>query len=70
MPSVPLWTSILNMFNFRHERLWVWIAFAVVGGWVILINIMLMLAFTILRRETCPPWPNICVQGKLAWHDP
>ena len=52
MPNEPLWTSILNMFNFRHERLWVWIAFAVVGGWVILINVMLMLAFTILQRES------------------
>ena len=57
MPEEPLWTSILNMYNFRHTRLWVWLAFAVVGGWVILINVLLMLAFTILRRAFPGPKP-------------
>lgn len=37
-------TTILETYDFRHSRLWVWLAFAVVGGWVLLLNTVLVLA--------------------------
>lgn len=47
-PPEQLGYAVLDFYNFRHERYWVWIAFAVTIGWIVILNILLLLAFSLL----------------------
>ena len=50
-PTTQLGTAVLDYFGYRHERLWVWVAFAVAIGWIVLLNLLLLLAFSYLPRK-------------------
>ena len=50
-PSQQLGTAVLDFYNFRHDRVWVWIAFAVTIGWILLLNLLLLVAFSYLPRK-------------------
>lgn len=41
----------LQQFDFRHDRYWVWVAFGVGIGWIILLNLILMVALKIFNSE-------------------
>jgi len=47
-PATQLGTAVLDFYNFRHDRLWVWLAFAVTIAWILLLNLLLLLAFSYL----------------------
>ena len=47
-PAGPLGFAVMDFYDFRHDRLWVWAAFAVTIGWIIFLNILLLLAFSLL----------------------
>ncbi|KAL3156297.1 hypothetical protein ABBQ32_012567 [Trebouxia sp. C0010 RCD-2024] len=57
-PSQQLGTAVLDFYNFRHDRVWVWIAFAVTIGWILLLNLLLLVAFSYL------PLPESALQDK------
>ncbi|KAA6418150.1 MAG: ATP-binding cassette transporter [Trebouxia sp. A1-2] len=47
-PATQLGRAVLDFYNFRHDRLWVWLAFAVTIAWILLLNLLLLLAFSYL----------------------
>ena len=50
-PSETLMQGELEQFNFRHDRYWVWVAFAIGIGWFFLLNIIVMVALRVLNSE-------------------
>ena len=48
MPSQLLGAAVLETYDFRHSRLWVWVAFAVVGAWIVGLNLVLVLCATLI----------------------
>ena len=47
-PAGRLGFAVSDFYDFRHQRFWVWVAFAVTIGWIVLLNILLLLAFSLL----------------------
>lgn len=47
-PAGRLGFAVLDFYDFRHQRFWVWVAFAVTISWIVLLNILLLLAFSLL----------------------
>ena len=41
----------LQQFNFRHDRYWVWVAFGVGIGWIIMLNLIIMIALRFFNSE-------------------
>jgi len=51
-PATQLGRAVLDFYNFRHDRLWVWLAFAVTIAWILLLNFLLRLAFSYLPGQS------------------
>lgn len=46
--GLQLGTAVLESYDFRHSRLWVWLCFAVVIAWILGLNVILVAAATLL----------------------
>ena len=56
-PSQQLGTSILQNYDFRHSRLWVWLSFAFAIAWIVLLNVILVFASAQLPGFPHPSLP-------------
>ncbi|KAK9804995.1 hypothetical protein WJX73_009787 [Symbiochloris irregularis] len=54
-PNQLLGDALLKSFDFRHSRLWIWLAFAFVIAWVVFLNLLLMAAATLLPAPRNKP---------------
>ena len=49
-PSITLGQAVARTFVFRIERVWVWIGVAVVCGWIVGLNILIIFSMQFFPR--------------------